>query len=137
MLPVFLSTVTMPSATIHLAGALRSCAETHSSRFLPSKRMIASDGAAVQVVPGVTTLGSGVQTSVSSGLAVGCWAKTAVDRAIRKAAVRAWVRMARYSIHPAEGWSMNLPWTIKCLGDRFASLGRVPHLPTPGKHGAP
>src|ERR1051325_10044634 len=100
MLPVFLSTVTMPSATIHLAGALGACAGNHSSRFLPSKRMIASDGAAVQVVPGVTTLGSGVQTSVSSGLAVGCWAKTAVDRAIRKAAVRAWVRMARYRIHP-------------------------------------
>src|SRR5215470_7878667 len=107
MLPVFLSTVTMPSATIHLAGALRSCAETHSSRFLPSRRMIASEGAAAQVVPGVTTLGSGVQTSVSSGLAVGCWAKTVVDRAIRNAAVKAWVRMACYRIHPGEDWPTN------------------------------
>src|SRR5215475_12573195 len=102
MLPAFLSTVTMPSATVHLAGTLRSCAETHSSRFLPSKRMIASEGAAAQDAPGVTTLGSGVQTSVSSGLAVGCWAKTAVDKAIRKAAVRAWVRMAWYRIHLEE-----------------------------------
>src|SRR5689334_2555653 len=100
MLPAFLSTVTIPSATIHFAGPLRSCAETHSSRFLPSKRMIASEGAAAQVAPGVTTLGSGVQTSVSSGLAVdGCWAKTADDRTIRKAAVRAWVRIALYRIH--------------------------------------
>src|SRR6185312_197753 len=100
MLPVFLSTVTMPSATTHLAGALRSWAETHSSRFLPSKRTIASEGAAVQVAPGVTTLGSGCQISVSSGLAVdGCWAKSAYDRAIRKAAVRAWERMAFYRIH--------------------------------------
>src|ERR1051325_2019996 len=102
MLPAFLSTVTIPSATIHLAGALRSCAETHSSRFLPSKRMIASEGAAAQVAPGVTTLGSGCQTSVSSGLAVdGCWAKIAVDRASRKATVRAWVHIAVYSIHRA------------------------------------
>src|SRR3954447_18848007 len=100
MLPAFLSTVMMPSVTIHLAGALRSWADTHSSRFLPSKRMIASEGAAAQVAPGVTTLGSGCQISVSSGLAVdGCWAKSADDRAIRKAAVKAWVRIAFYRIH--------------------------------------
>jgi len=33
--------------------------------------MMASEGAAAQVEPGVTTLGSGVQTSVSSGLGAG------------------------------------------------------------------
>ena len=33
--------------------------------------MIASEGAAPQVAPGVTTLGSGCQTSVSSGLGAG------------------------------------------------------------------
>src|SRR5258708_39557621 len=74
MLPASLLTVTMPAATVHLAGAEWSCAETHSSRFLPSNRMMASEGAAVGVAPGVTTLGSGFQTSVSSGLGAGCWA---------------------------------------------------------------
>src|SRR5580700_9238002 len=65
----------MPLATIHFAGAERSCADTHSSRFLPSNKMIASEGGAAQVAPGVTTFGSGCQTSVSSGLAVDCWAR--------------------------------------------------------------
>ncbi len=40
--------------------------------------MIASEGALPTVAPGVTTFGSGCQTSVSSGFAVGvgddCWA---------------------------------------------------------------
>src|SRR3954469_18628892 len=85
MLPASLLTVTMPLETVHLAGALRSWAETHSSRFLPSKRMMASEGAAVGVAPGVTTLGSGCQTSVSSGLAAGlvsgCWTKAEAEAA--------------------------------------------------------
>src|SRR6516162_9877931 len=55
-----------PSATIHCAGVW-SLAETHSSRFLPSKRMMASEGGAVEVAPGVTIAGWGDQTSVSSG----------------------------------------------------------------------
>ncbi len=51
-------------ATIHCAGVW-SCAETHSSRFLPSKSTIASEGGAVSFMPGVTIAGTGVQTSVS------------------------------------------------------------------------
>src|SRR5271165_3431186 len=66
MLPDDLRTVITPSATIHFAGEL-SAAETHSSRFLPSKRMTASDGGTVQLAPGVTTFGTGSQTSVSCG----------------------------------------------------------------------
>src|SRR5271170_6268895 len=97
MLPASLLTVTMPSATVHLAGAERSCAETHSSRFLPSNRMMASDGAAAQVAPGVTTLGSGVQTSVSSGLGAGfgsgCWARAAAARVTKRSRVVVRVRM--------------------------------------------
>src|SRR5271156_4095226 len=98
MLPESLLTVTMPWATLHLAGAERSLslswAETHSSRFLPSKRMMASEGAAVGVAPGVTTLGSGCQTSVSSGLGAGlvsgCWASAVAARVTnrRRAVVR-------------------------------------------------
>src|SRR5689334_20361142 len=68
MLPAFLSTVRMPSATVHAAGDL-SLTLTHWSRFLPSKSTIASDGGAALVAPGVTTFGTGSQTSVSSGLA--------------------------------------------------------------------
>src|SRR5450631_3245049 len=67
-----LLTVITPPATVHLAGDL-SLTVTHWSRFLPSNKTMASEGAAVQVAPGVTTLGSGVHTSVSSGL--GCCAK--------------------------------------------------------------
>src|SRR5450432_2189758 len=93
MLPASLLTVTMAAATVHLAGAQRSWAETHSSRFLPSKRMMASEGAAVGVAPGVTTLGSGCQTSVSSGLGAGCWAKSATERSGSASRDRNWVRM--------------------------------------------
>src|SRR5438270_11330408 len=64
--PFSLLTVRTPSATVHLAGDL-SLAETHSSRFLPSNSTIASEGGAVLFTPGVTTLGTGSQTSVSSG----------------------------------------------------------------------
>src|SRR5215468_509630 len=67
----------MPFATIHFAGDL-SLAETHSSRFLPSNKMIASEGGAVLSRPGVTTLGIGSHTSVSSGFSEAgaglvCW----------------------------------------------------------------
>src|SRR5215471_1584589 len=67
MLPAALFTVITPSPTTHCAGVW-SFTATHSSRFLPSNRMIASDGGAPQVAPGVTTTGSGDHTSVSSGL---------------------------------------------------------------------
>src|SRR5271169_2971429 len=68
MLPADLATVITPSATVHCAGDL-SFADTHSSRFFPSNRTMASEGGAPQVAPGVTILGSGSQTSVSAGLA--------------------------------------------------------------------
>src|SRR5579864_4493881 len=98
MLPAVLFTVMTPSATIHFAGDL-SCAETHSSRFLPSNRMIASEGGAAHGSPGVTTFGTGCQTSVSSGLAVGagcCWAFMEMLITTRIDAKRAnrWMRMA-------------------------------------------
>src|SRR5256885_17222063 len=63
--PFVLFTVSTPSATIHCAGDL-SRLDTHSSRFLPSKSTIASEGGAVVVAPGVTTLGTGSHISVSS-----------------------------------------------------------------------
>src|SRR5450432_1349272 len=93
MLPASLLTVTMAAATVHLAGAERSWAETHSSRFLPSKRMMASEGAAVGVAPGVTTLGSGCQTSVSSGLGAGCWARAVAARVRNRGRVMVRLRM--------------------------------------------
>src|SRR5579864_2684014 len=83
MLPAVLLTTRMPSATVHFAGCERSLAETHSSRFFPSKRMIASDGGLPHSEPGVTTFGSGCQTSVSSGLACGCWEWRGIDIAAK------------------------------------------------------
>src|SRR6185312_6419050 len=62
-----LLTISTPSLTIQGAGDL-SRVDTHWSRFLPSNRTMASDGGAPSVAPGVTTLGSGAQTSVSLGL---------------------------------------------------------------------
>src|SRR5664279_2975842 len=70
MLPADFATDITPSATIHCAGDL-SLADTHSSTFFPSQRMMASDGGAPQLAPGVTTFGSGSQTSVSAGLGAG------------------------------------------------------------------
>ena len=64
----------MPFATVQPAGDL-SFTFTHWSRFLPSKSTMASDGAALSVAPGVTTFGTGSQTSVSAGFiwpAAGC-----------------------------------------------------------------
>src|ERR1700743_328243 len=91
MLPVpsFL-TVMMPFSTVHVTGVW-SLTLTHSSVFLPSKRMMASDGAAPTVDAGVTTGGTGFQISVSSGLGLlpdvgaGCWAaeNVAATRAAR------------------------------------------------------
>src|SRR5688572_33458579 len=79
MLPLGLCTVKTPSCTTHVAG-VRPLVLTHSSRFLPSKSTIASDGAGVGAAwsgDGVTIFGTGVQTSVSSGLGLsvdGAWA---------------------------------------------------------------
>src|SRR6266550_428679 len=68
MLPDFLLTVMTPSCTVHWAGDL-SLTVIHSSRFWPSKRMMASEGGEGLVTgPGVMTLGTGCQSSVSSGL---------------------------------------------------------------------
>src|ERR1700721_1427152 len=51
--------------------------------------MIASEGGAPAVSPGGTTGGTGVQTSVSSGLGFACtWAKMAADMETRAANVR-------------------------------------------------
>src|SRR5580765_750760 len=81
MLPAFLLTVRTPSATAHCAGD-PSCADTHSFWLLPSNRTIASEGAE-PLVPGVTTFGSGLQTSVSSGFGF-CWAKGNATEATKK-----------------------------------------------------
>src|SRR5258708_11699889 len=70
MLPPAFLTVATPSWTSHDAADL-SLTLTHSSRFLPSKRMMASEGGAPKVDPGATTAGLGVQISVSSGLGFG------------------------------------------------------------------
>src|SRR5215831_16270947 len=96
MLPVLLATVRMPSATFHFAGWERSWAETHSSRFFPSKRMMASEGGLPHSEAGVTTLGSGCQTSVSSGLAVDCWEwseSVVKGRRANRNNIQNWVRM--------------------------------------------
>lgn len=67
MLPVPLFTVSTPSATFHFAAPVP-FADFHSERLSPSKRMIASEGGAAELAgPGLTTGGSGPQTSVSSG----------------------------------------------------------------------
>src|SRR5258708_20710802 len=81
MLPACLPTGTTPAATIHFAGDL-SLVETHWSKVLPSKRTIASEGAAADAAPGVTTAGVGDHCSVSCGFGTalgaepvgGCWA---------------------------------------------------------------
>src|ERR1700730_6005327 len=86
--PPDLFTVITPSATSHLAGDL-SRFVTHSSRFFPSKSTIASEGAAPHVAPGVTTLGTGSQISVSSGFGLaGVCAKSGAVMAIRAAEAR-------------------------------------------------
>src|SRR3954470_11799159 len=78
-------TVIMPSCTFHCAGEWPST-DTHSSTFLPSNSTTASEGGSVQVAPGVTTFGSGLQTSVSSGLVFAvCWAKNGMLRETRLA----------------------------------------------------
>src|ERR1700678_2530685 len=88
MFPPVLFTVIIPSATSHFAGDL-SRFVTHSSRFLPSNSTIASEGAAPQVAPGVTTGGTGSQISVSSGFGLaGDCANREAARAIRAADAR-------------------------------------------------
>src|SRR5450432_3938507 len=87
--PRALLTVMMALLTIQLAGDL-SRVFTHSSSFPPSNRTMASEGGAESTAPGVTTLGTGSQTSVSCGLPLPwarpgpagcCCAKTAADNA--------------------------------------------------------
>ena len=72
MSPAALFTVRMPPATVQLAEDL-SRTDCHSSRFLPSEQHdgVGTCGASL-VTPGVTTSGTGSQTSVSSGF--GCCA---------------------------------------------------------------
>src|SRR5215217_5985210 len=67
MLPTFLLTVMTPLATVHCAGDL-SFVPTHSFKLEPSNRTMASDGGAASVAAGVTTFGTGSQTSVSCGV---------------------------------------------------------------------
>src|SRR5271165_6249654 len=88
MLPPDLFTVITPSATSHFAADL-SRFVTHSSMFLPSNSTIASEGAAPQVAPGLTTLGTGSQISVSSGFGLtGDCAKRGTVTAIKAADAR-------------------------------------------------
>src|ERR1700722_8763593 len=88
MFPPVLFTVITPSATSHFAGDL-SRFVTHSSRFLPSNSTIASEGAAPQVAPGVTTGGTGSQISVSSGFGLaGDCANSGAAKAISAADAR-------------------------------------------------
>src|SRR5262245_48809185 len=93
MLPAGLLTVITPSATVHFAGDL-SLVATHSSRFFPSNRMMASAGAVHVEVAGATTLGTGSQTSVSSGrgfcvaFAGACWATSGSVSAPSKGSAR-------------------------------------------------
>src|ERR1700733_7016738 len=68
MLPTVLSTTMAPFSTRQRAGE-RSLVMTHSSRFRPSNRTMASDGAALPSAPGTTLGGTGSHCSVSSGLA--------------------------------------------------------------------
>ena len=93
MFPDVLLTVMTPSATVHCAGDL-SLVDTHSLRFLPSNRTIASAGGVVVLVPGATTFGTGSQTSVSCGrgfwVAVdgACWAASGSTSAPSSGSVR-------------------------------------------------
>src|SRR5271166_1864274 len=81
-------TVRMPFDTTQWAGVW-SWADTHSSSFLPSNNTIASEGGAASVGPGVTILGTGCHTSVSSGLALaGCCAERAATMETRVANAR-------------------------------------------------
>src|ERR1700761_2715479 len=64
--PRSLLTVIAPPAIVQRAGDL-SRLDTHSSRFFPSNRMMASEGGAAFSWPGVTIGGTGSHTSVSWG----------------------------------------------------------------------
>src|SRR5690348_15313339 len=78
--PGALLTVNTPSWTNHLAGE-PSCAETHWSRFLPSKSTMASEGGCAGVTPGVTTAGTGDHCSR-------CWRNVACDCCAGRAVAR-------------------------------------------------
>ena len=81
MSPAFLFTVSTPFCTVHPAGFVVSLAVTHCERSRPSKSTIASEGGAAFVAPGVTIFGTGVQTSVSSGLPFACCCCASAGRA--------------------------------------------------------
>src|SRR4051794_12180356 len=71
MSPVPGFTVSTPSATVHFASP--SLADFHLERSLPSKRTMASEGAVAgaaltEEFPGVTTRGTGFQSSDDSGV---------------------------------------------------------------------
>src|SRR5580700_2910365 len=68
MFPTDLSTTRAPFTIRQRAGE-RSLVMTHSSRFRPSNRTMASEGAALPSAPGTTLGGTGSHCSVSSGLA--------------------------------------------------------------------
>src|SRR5215218_1950063 len=75
MPPTALFTVIAPSARVHVAGDL-SFISTHSLRLAPLNSTTASEGGA-PLTPGLTTGGTGVHTSVSSGR--GCAAGAAAE----------------------------------------------------------
>src|SRR5580698_4928720 len=87
-------TVMTPLATTQGAAVVWSLARTHWSRLEPLNRTMASDGGALSVAPGVTTGGTGDQTSVSSGLGLGVvcgaavWATAVPARARNVRAMR-------------------------------------------------
>src|ERR1700677_2042800 len=79
--------------------------------------MIASEGGAPAVAPGVTTGGTGVQTSVSSGLGFACtWAKMAADMETRAANVR--TRETRMFIDGYENNTRKAEATSRQFGSR-------------------
>src|ERR1700720_2157955 len=93
MLPADLLTLRTLCDTIHRARD-PSLLDTHSSRLVPSNNLIASDGGAAFVIPGVTTTGTGCHTSVSAGFgepetsvcaAEFRWEKTAISTKLNTA----------------------------------------------------
>src|SRR5258708_2873672 len=130
MLPPAFLTVATPSWTSHDAADL-SLTLTHSSRFSPSKRMMASEGGAPKVDPGATTAGLGVQISVSSGLgfglggSAGCWAWAAIAADKKSAGTERWKKRENFirgSLHRG-AWDGGLSW--------------YPMSPKPGDMGHP
>src|ERR1017187_1700476 len=138
MLPADLATDITPSATVHCAGDL-SFADTHSSRFFPSNRMMASEGGAPQVAPGDTIFGSGSQTSVSAGLGpgkgaawdgdcaeAGDWAKRAVDNANTAKRAAESNSAVRFMLRTYTGcWGIEISEMVEAAGVEPASENAV------------